>query len=98
MESPPGTETQVDFGCGGWIVGPGGRKRRPHALRVVLSYSRRAYSEGVWRQDTESFIRCLENAFHHFGGVPRTLVIDNLRTAVSQAYHAVGARRRWVTA
>ena len=37
---------------------------------MVLSYSRRAYSEAVWRQDTESFIRCLENAFHHFGGVP----------------------------
>lgn len=85
IESPPGAEAQVDFGRGGWIVGPGGRKRRPHVLRVVLSFSRRAYSEAVWRQDTESFIRCLENAFHHFGGVPRTLVIDNLRAAVSRA-------------
>jgi transposase len=93
IESAPGAEAQVDFGRGGWIVGPacgeqgrtGGRKRRPHVLRVVLSYSGRAYSEGVWRQDTESFIRCLENAFRHFGGVPRTLVIDNLRAAVSRA-------------
>ena len=85
IESPPGTEAQVDFGRGGWIVDPGGRKRRPHVLRVVLSYSRRAYSEAVWRQDTESFLRSLENAFHHFGGVPRTLVIDNLRAGVAQA-------------
>ena len=29
----------------------------------MLSCSRKAYSEAVWRQDTESFIRCLENAF-----------------------------------
>jgi hypothetical protein len=27
----------------------------------------------------------LENAFHHFGGVPRTLVTDNLKAAVTQA-------------
>jgi hypothetical protein len=39
----------------------------------------------VWRQTTESFIRCLENAFRYFGGVPRTLVIDNLRAAVTRA-------------
>ena len=76
METLPGAEAQVDFGRG---------RRRPHAFRIVLSFSRRAYSEGVWRQDTESFIRCLENAFRHFGGVTRTLVIDNLRSAVSQA-------------
>src|SRR5690606_34558794 len=33
----------------------------------------------------DDFIRCLENAFWHFGGLPRTLVIDNLRAAVSRA-------------
>jgi len=30
-------------------------------------------------------LRCLENAFWHFGGVPRTVVIDNLRAAVTKA-------------
>ncbi len=50
---------------------------------MVLSHSRKGYSEAVWRQTTESFIRCLENAFLHFGGVTSTTVIDNLRAAVS---------------
>jgi transposase len=85
MECSPGEEAQVDFGSGAWVLGPDGRKRRPHVFRIVLSYSRRGYSEAVWRQDTESFLRCLENAFHHFGGVPKTLVIDNLRAGVSRA-------------
>ncbi len=85
MECSPGEEAQVDFGTGAWVIDAGGRKRRPHAFRIVLSYSRRGYSEAVWRQDSESFLRCLENAFHHFGGVPKTLVIDNLRAGVSQA-------------
>jgi hypothetical protein len=53
-------------------------------LRVVLSFSRKGYSEAVWRQSTDDFIRCLENAFWSWGGVPRTLVIDNLRAAVSK--------------
>src|SRR2546426_9192721 len=84
MEVEPGAEAQVDFGQGAWVIVEGKRKR-PHLFRIVLSHSRKGYSEAVWRQTTESFIRCLENAFRYFGGVPKTLVIDNLRAAVSRA-------------
>jgi transposase len=92
MECEPGAEAQVDFGKGAPVVQPtsgggpsGGRRRKTHVLRIVLSHSRKAYSEAVYRQTTEDFIRCLENAFWHFGGVPETLVLDNLRAAVSKA-------------
>ena len=84
MEVEPGAEAQVDFGQGAWVMVEGKRKR-PHLFRIVLSHSRKGYSEVVWRQTTESFIRCLENAFRYFGGVPKTLVIDNLRAAVTRA-------------
>lgn len=84
MECAPGEEAQVDFGRGAAIVSADGRRRRPHVLRVVLSYSRKAYSEVVYRQSTDDYLRCLENAFAHFGGVPRTLVIDNLKAAVTK--------------
>jgi len=83
MESEPGQEAQVDFGQGAWVV-EDGRRRRPHVLRVVLSHSRKGYTEAFWRQTTENFVRGLENAFRHFGGVVRTLVIDNLRAAVKK--------------
>ncbi len=82
MECEPGAEAQVDFGKGAPVVQADGKRRRPHAFRVILSHSRKAYSEVVWRQTTDNFIRCLENAFRHFGGVPRTLVVDNLKAAV----------------
>ena len=85
MECRPAEEAQIDFGTAAPIVIADGKRRRGHVLRVVLSFSRKAYSEVVERQTTEAFIRCLENAFAHFGGVPQTLVIDNLRAAVSQA-------------
>jgi transposase len=84
MEVEPGQEAQVDFGQGAWVF-ENGKRRRPHLFRTVLSHSRKGYGEVVWRQTTESFIRCRENAFRFFGGVPRTLVIDNLRAAVSRA-------------
>lgn len=83
MESEPGHEAQVDFGQGAWVV-QDGQRRRPHVLRVVLSCSRKGYTEAFWRQTTENFVRGLENALRHFGGVVRTLVIDNLRAAVKQ--------------
>ena len=82
MECEPGQEAQVDFGSGAWIVGEDGKKRRSYVLRIVLSHSRKGYSESVLRQTTENFIRVLENAFQWFGGVPKVLVIDNLKAAV----------------
>jgi hypothetical protein len=54
-------------------------------FRIVLSHSRKGYSEAVCRQTTDDFLRCLEGAFRHFGGVPRRLVLDNLKAAVKQA-------------
>jgi hypothetical protein len=50
MECSPGAEAQVDFGKGATVVEPGQRRRRPHVLRVVLSHSRKGYSEVVCRR------------------------------------------------
>jgi transposase len=85
MECNPGDEVQVDFGRGAPLVDADGTRRYPHVFRVVLSYSRKAYSEVVPRQTTEAFLRALENAFWHFGGVPQRVVLDNLKAAVSRA-------------
>lgn len=85
MECQPGAEAQVDFGRGAPIVDSDGKRKCTWVLRIVLSHSRKGYSEAVHRQRTDDFLRCLENAFAHFGGVTRTLVIDNLRAAVKRA-------------
>jgi len=82
IERAPGEEAQVDFGTGAPIIGPDGKRRKTHVFRIVLSHSRKAYSEATYRQTTEDFLCALENAFEHFGGVPQTLVIDNLKAAV----------------
>jgi transposase len=85
IECQPGEEMQVDFGLGAPIEQGDGKTRRSWVLRVVLSYSRKGYSEAVMHQDTESFLRCLENALRHFDGVPLLLNLDNLKAAVLKA-------------
>jgi transposase len=82
IEVQPGEEAQVDFGLGAPVVEEPRKRRRTWVFRIVLSFSRKGYAEAVFRQDTESFLRCLENAFRCFGGVPRTLNLDNLKAAV----------------
>lgn len=82
MECAAGEEAQVDFGTGAPIVGADGKRRKTHVFRIVLSHSRKGYSEATFRQTTDDFLAALENAFRHFGGVPKTLVIDNLKAAV----------------
>ena len=85
MECAAGQEVQVDFGTGIPIVQADGKRRRTHVLRMVLSHSRKGYSEVVYRQTTDAFIGCLENGFYYFGGAPATVVIDNLKAGVEQA-------------
>lgn len=85
IEVEPGAELQIDFGTGAKIRLEGGKHRRTHVFRAVLSHSRKGYTEAVYRLTTESFVRALENAFWAFGGVPLRVVFDNAKCAVTEA-------------
>jgi transposase len=85
MECSPGEEAQIDFGTGAPLVTSSGSRKRTHVFRIVLNYSRKGYCQCVLAQTTDNFIGCIEDAFWHFGGVPKALVIDNLKAAVTKA-------------
>jgi transposase len=85
MECEPGQEAQIDYGTLYLPIGEAGRLKKVHVLLVTLSHSRKGYVEAVLNQSTESFLRSLENAFRHFGGVPERLCPDNLKAAVIKA-------------
>lgn len=82
LEVQPAEEVQVDFGAGPMLVGADGKKTKTWIFRIVLSHSRKGYTEAVLRQTTEVFLRCVENGFRHFGGVSLTVNLDNLKAAV----------------
>ena len=85
IETAPGYEMQVDYGSGAPCRDAEGKRFRTHVFRLVLSHSRKGYSEAVRRLTTESFIRSLENAFRALGGVPEVVVFDNAKAVVTQA-------------
>ena len=68
MECEAGQEAQIDYGTLSLPIGENRRLKKVHVLLVTLSHSRKSYVEAVLSQNTESFLRSLENAFRHFGG------------------------------
>ena len=52
---------------------------------MTLSYSGHLYVEFVFDQTVATWCRCHRAAFEWFGGVPRRLVIDNLKAAIVRA-------------
>jgi len=74
-------EAQVDWGAFGTIrIGHGTRPLSGFAM--VLSYSRALFALFTLDQTLESFLRGHVEAFQTYGGVARTLVYDNLKSAV----------------
>jgi len=77
----PGECAQVDWGsCGSVPVGQ--TSRRLSFFVMVLCYSRMMYVEFTVSQTMEHFLACHQHAFEAFGGVPQTVMVDNLKSAV----------------
>ena len=82
-ELPPGDEAQVDYGLlGMWLDPLSGAKRAVNAFALVLPMSRHQYACPVLHMDQQTWNDCHGAAFRFFGGVPRRIVPDNLKTGV----------------
>lgn len=83
LQALPGEAAQVDWADFGEAT-LGRAQRRLSAFVLTLSYSRLLYVEFFFDQSLASFLRGHINAFEHFGGVPRLIQTDNLRSVVLQ--------------
>jgi transposase len=84
-EVSPGELAEVDFGRLGLVYDPDkDRKRFAWALLVTLGHSRHQYVHVSFTQTLADFIEGLEDAWEYFGGVPRRVVVDNLKAAVTK--------------
>ncbi|MFE7587892.1 IS21 family transposase [Kitasatospora sp. NPDC057512] len=81
----PGSEAQIDYGfLGQWINPSTGKRHRIWAFVMVLPCSRHMFVRPVVHMDQHAWTQAHVEAFRFFGGVPRRLVPDNLRTAVDR--------------
>ena len=77
----PGEQAQVDWGSFGRLrVGRG--ERELSCFVMVLAWSRATFARFTLDQTLESFVRCHNEAFQRFRGVPRAVLYDNLKSVV----------------
>jgi len=81
LRTLPGEQAQVDWGHFGHVT-IGKAKRPLMAFVMVLSFSRKIFLQFYLNQRMANFLRGHEAAFQAWGGVPRVLLFDNLKSAV----------------
>jgi transposase len=87
FEHVAGDKLYVDFtGKKLSIVDPqSGEIHEIEIFVATLGCSQLTYVEALHSQKKEYFIDATQNALHYFGGVPRVLVCDNLKSGVNKA-------------
>lgn len=86
LETAAGEQAQVDFGYAGWLPRRSGEvPRKTWVFVMTLSFSRHQYVELVQDQSVATWLRLHRNAFEFFGGVIRTVVLDNLKAGIVRA-------------
>ncbi len=79
----PGEEMQVDYGEGAPTRVPGTERwRKPRLFVATLRYSRRSFRRVVWKSSQQVWAQLHEQAWAHFGGSTRYVVLDNLKEGV----------------
>jgi len=81
LAHPPG-HAQVDFGEAVGIIG--GVRRKMHFFCMDLPYSDAPFVKAYPAETTEAFLDGHVSAFAFFGGVPQSILYDNLKIAVAR--------------
>ncbi len=81
QQTAPGEEAEVDFGYAGLIQTPSGPVKVWFFI-MTLSYSRHSYYGMATDQSVQTVLTLHEDAFRHFGGVPKTIKLDNFKAAI----------------
>lgn len=61
------------------------RLRRSWAFVLTLSHSRHQFAKFTFDQKVETWLELHIEAFEYFGGVPKEMVLDNLKAAIVKA-------------
>lgn len=86
LEFKPGECAQVDFGAGPKLIcETTGEIISTWIFVMVLAWSRHMYAEIVLKQDIETWLGCHRRAFNFFNGIPKKIIIDNAKCAITKA-------------
>lgn len=80
-----GLAGQVDWKEDMTLISRHGEIFRFNIFLYVLSFSRKKYITLTFDRHQDTLFECLDDAFHHTGGVPGEIWFDNMRTVVDQS-------------
>lgn len=94
FETLPGRQAQLDWGeCG--VITENGVRKKLYVFVLVLGYSRMMFARFTTSMKQPTLLACLREAFERLG-VPKELLVDNMKTAVDR--HALGEGVRFNSA
>lgn len=87
LEHLPGHEIFIDFAGKKLKVvdRQSGEVQEVEVFVAILPFSQYTYVEACRSQKREDLIHCMNNMMRFFGGAPKAIVSDNLKSAVSRA-------------
>lgn len=78
FETAPGEQMQVDWTTIRWGKNP------IYGFVAIMGYSRQTFVCFTNNMEAQTLVQCHEQAFLFFGGVPKTILYDNMKTIVDK--------------
>ena len=85
FETQPGLQAQVDWKESLKLKNKSGEEFEVNIFLVLLGYSRYKYLMLTTDRSQPTVFKGLLNSFQYFGGVPKEILFDNMRTIVDQS-------------
>ena len=85
FETNPGLQAQVDWKESMTLKNRDGKEFTINIFLIILGYSRLKYLNLTLDKTQETVFQSLTNSFKYFGGVPKEILFDNMKTVVDHA-------------
>ncbi len=90
FETLPGIQAQVDWKENKTMITKSGKVITFNIFVIVLGYSRKRYFQITESRSQPILFDCLINAFKFFGGIPKEILFDNMKTVVNKNKNFIG--------
>ena len=85
FETNPGLQAQVDWKESMTLTNKEGKEITINIFLIILGYSRKKFLKLTLERNQETVFDSLSKAFQYFGGIPREILFDNMKTVVDHA-------------
>lgn len=85
FETNPGLQAQVDWKEDKRMVSRNGEVFQINIFLIILGFSRLKYIELTLDKSEDTLQKVLINSFKYFGGIPREILFDNMKTVVDHS-------------